>query len=81
MHYGLCGNGEFVVPKNTHHPSHRRGTEIPRGEAEVRRGQILSHNSIEQQHFLTEIFFPQGETNHVGKGREFWRVEMGGGGI
>ena len=31
-------------------PLHRRRTEIPSGEADFRRGQILSHNSIEQQH-------------------------------
>ena len=67
MPYGVGENCEFLVPKNTHISPEIPGMEIPMGKAGVRRGQILSHNSIEQQHFLTEIFFPQGETNHVGK--------------
>ena len=66
MPYGLGENGEFLIPKISISSLQRRATEIPKGEAGVRRGQILSHNSIAQQHFLTEIFFPQ-------------RVGMGGG--
>ena len=61
MPYGLGENGEFLIPKISISSLQRRATEIPKGEAGVRRGQILSHNSIAQQHFLTEIFFPQGE--------------------
>ena len=67
MPYGLGENGEFLIPKISISSLQRMATEIPKGEAGLRRGQILSHNSIAQQHFLTEIFFPQ-------------RVGIGGGG-
>ena len=33
MPYGLCENGEFLIPKISISSLHRRATEIPRAEA------------------------------------------------
>ena len=60
MPYGLGENGEFLIPKISISSLQRRATEIPKGEAGVRRGQILSHNSIAQQHLIDGNIFPTG---------------------